>query len=149
MSAQLAIQQAIVAALAASPAVAGGRVWANRLRPLAAGQDTGVVVRLSLSRAQPVQQLSGPMDWQTVYAVECVARGTAPAQDPAQAVDALLAASWSRLSALSLDALGVIDLRVQPAIDWDYDEAETVLARAAISVQVWHRTAGDSLAPWS
>jgi hypothetical protein len=47
MSAHLAIQQAIVAALTAAPALASGNVRANATRPVAAASGQGVVVRLA------------------------------------------------------------------------------------------------------
>jgi len=149
MSAHLSIQSAIVAALLAAPALAGGNVQANTLRPLASSKSSAVVVRMLQSRAATPQMISGPYDWVTTYQVECLARGAAGSSESAAAVDGLLMDAWQRLSTLSPAGLGVIDVRMQPAIDWQMDDADTALVAAVISLQVNHRTEATTLAAWS
>lgn len=149
MSAHLAIQAAIVAALSAAPAVAGGNVKVNTTRPVAASATLAVVVRLTQSRAATPQILGGPYDWTTSYQIECLARGSSGASDPVAAVDALLETVWSRLSTLNTTGLGVYDVRMQPAIDWEVDDAETPVAAATVSLLVNHRTTSTTLAAWS
>ena len=101
MSAHLGIQAAIVAALMAAPAVAGGNVKVNTTRPVSAAFSQAVVVRLVQSRANTPQILGGPYDWMTQVQVECLARAASGNADPMAAVDALLEAVWTRLSTVS------------------------------------------------
>lgn len=146
MSAHLAIQQAIVAALSAAPALASGNVRANATRPVAAASGQGIVVRLAQTRAATPQLLGGPYDWTTRYEVECLARAATGTADPVAAVDTLLESVWARLSALNTTGLGVVDVRMQPAIDWQLDDSETPVAAATVYLLVNHRTASTSLA---
>ena len=141
----IGIQAAIVAALATAPALAGGRIHTNHLRPISAGHATALVVRLDQSAASP--ETLGALDWITSYVVECYARA-ATGSDPANAVDGLLSTAWARLNALNPVGLGVSAITVQPAIDWQYDTTDTPVACALIRVQVQHRTATATLAPW-
>lgn len=149
MSAQAAIQAAIVAALLVSPAAAGGNVKANTTRPVASSSSSAVVVRLLQSTAATPQTLGGPYDWTTAYQVDCLARGAAGASDPVAAVDALLDLVWARLSTLVTTDLGVMDVRMQPRIDWTIDDAETPLVAATVTLQVNHRTTSTTLAAWT
>lgn len=140
------IQAAIVQALTAAPALACGRVYTNHLRPIGAGFATALVVRLDQSAGSA--ETLGALDWVTGYVVECYSRA-ATGTDPADAVDALLADAWARLNAINPTALGVSALTVQPAIDWQYDTADTPVTCALIRVQVQHRTTTGTLAPWA
>lgn len=149
MSAHLAIQAAIVAALTAAPAVAGGNVKANTTRPVASSSGLAVVVRLVQSRAATPQILGGPYDWTTSFQVECLGRAASGSADPVAAVDALLETVWARLSTLNTTGLGVYDVRMQPAIDWQVDDAEAPVAAATVSLLVNHRTTSTTLAAWS
>ena len=114
------IVHALISALADSPALAGGRVWPNRLRPLPATAATAVVVRLA----------------------------GAVGADPADAADALLSEVWKRLAAIDASALGAIAVTVNPAIDWQFDEGETPMACATVHLVVEHRTPVAELAAW-
>ena len=145
MSAHLAIQQAIATALLAAPAVASGNVRQNATRPVASASSQGVVVRLAQSSAPTPQVLAGPYTWQTRFEIECLARAASGTADPVAAVDGLLEAVWSRLSTLNTTGLGVVDLRMQPTIDWQLDDSETPLASATVYLQVTHRTASTTL----
>ena len=139
------IVHALVAALADSPALAGGRVWPNRLRPLPATAATAVVVRLAGSGG--AEAVLGALDWATRLAIECYARGAAGA-DPADAADALLSEVWKRLAAIDAAALGAMAITVNPAIDWQFDEGETPMACATVHLVVEHRTSVAELAAW-
>lgn len=145
MSAHLAVQAAIVAALTSAPAAAGGNVRANTVRPLSATQSQGVVVRLLNSRSVGQTVLGGPYDWTSTYQVECLARAASAAADPVAAVDGLLELVWARLAGINPLALGAIDVRLQPAIDWQVDDADVPIAAAVISLQIVHRTAANTL----
>ena len=65
------------------------------------------------------------------------------------AVDALLDLVWSRLSTLNTAGLGVMDVRMQPQIDWLVDDGETPVVAATVSLQVNHRTNSTTLAAWT
>lgn len=149
MSAHLAIQAAIVAALTAAPAVAGGNVKVNTTRPVASSSNLAVVVRLMQSRAATPQILAGPYDWTTSLQIECLARAASGSADPVAAVDALLETVWARLSTINTAGLGVFDVRMQPAIDWQVDDAESPVCSATVSLLVNHRTTSTTLAAWS
>lgn len=145
-TAQHQLLQEVVASLSAAPALADGRVYANRVRPVSAPSATAVAVRLESSNGQK-PTLHG-IDWSTVLQVECYARSTAQA-DPAQAVDALLHAAWQRLSGFSPSSLGLMDLSLQPRIEWDYDDGDTPTVCAVIRLVAVHRTPANSLTPWA
>jgi hypothetical protein len=149
MSAHLGIQAAIVAALMAAPAVAGGNVKVNTTRPVSAATTEAVVVRLVQSRANTPQILGGPYDWMTQVQVECLARAASGTADPMAAVDALLEAVWQRLSTANPAGLGAIDVRMAPAIDWQLDDGETPVVAAVINLTVNHRTTSTTLAAWT
>lgn len=140
-SAFLTIQSALIAALAASVPLAGGRIYPNRLRPIAANYGSAIVVRLD--QATGTEMVIGSVDWSTSYTVECYARAAADS-DPAAAVDALLVDAWTRLAALDLTTLNAT-LNLNPQIDWQYDDAETPVACAVIRLTVQHRTALSNL----
>ena len=137
---------AVVSALQAAPALADGRVYANRMQPLPAGRSTAVVVRLEQSSASGT--VLGALDWTTQLAVECLARGQV-GTDPAAAVDPLLQATWQRMRALDPAQLGAMDIESDSAIEWLFEELETPLACAVIRLRVLHRTPVSNLQPWT
>lgn len=149
MSAHLAIQTALVTLLTTAPALASGNVRANPGRPMAAQHSAQVNVRLVQSRADYPRTLGAGYEWQTAYAVDCLARGANAAADPVAAVDALLEAAWARIAVWKpASTLGVIDVRMAPLIDWQTDDGDTPLVAATISLTVQHRTQAASLAAW-
>ena len=145
-SAFVGLQAGLVAALVAAPALAGGHISANRLRPIPASQTAAIVVRLDRSEGQ--QMVLGAMDWSTAYTVECYARAPGSGE-PAAAIDQLLADTWARLCALDATALSATDITVSPRVDWQYDDGETPLVCAVISLTVLHRTPSDNLQAWT
>lgn len=146
MSAFADILAAIVARLQAAPAVAGGAVMTNRLRPLAAGVTSAVVVRLESSQA--TESSFDTSDWTTTFLVECYGKAASASADPDAAVDLLLAEVYGRLAVLSLDGLGVAQVAVQPAIDWQRDEDGNAMVCAVLRLNVIHRTHVNSLTAW-
>ncbi len=140
-SAFFGIQSALIAALQSGAALAGGRIYANRLRPIAAGQTSAIVVRLD--QAQGTEQVIGTIFWVSTYAVECYVRAASGA-DPAAAVDALLMDAWARLAALDAAALNAA-ITINPLIDWQYDDAETPVACAVMHITVQHSTSTADL----
>lgn len=137
------IQAALLAALSAAPALADGRISVNRLRPIPAGQNSAIVIRLD--QAQGTEMVLGLVDWQTAFAVECYARAPA-GTDASGAVDTLLADTWARLAALDFTDLGA-SIVLDPQIDWQYDDADTPVVCAVIRVKAQHRTSLLSLQP--
>ena len=131
------IQAELIAALSSATALAGGRIYANRLRPIAANHDSAIVVRLEAT--QGTERVLGSLDWSTAYTVECYARAATGA-DPAAAVDTLLADAWARLGALDFTALDAT-ISINPQIDWQYDDAETPMVCAVMRLTAQHRSA--------
>ncbi len=140
------LQAALLAALSSAPALAGGNIGTNRLRPIPTGQSTALVLRLDASEG--TERVLGCIDWQTAFTVECYARGASSTTDLVAAVDTLLADTWARLAGLSFQALGA-DLIVDPRIDWQFDDGETPMVCAVIRLSAAHRTASSTLTPWS
>ena len=131
----------LAAALAAAPALAGGRIGINRLRPIPAGQSTAIVLRLEQSEGS--EFVLGLLRWRTTIAVECYARAVA-GSDPAAAVDALLESTWQRLAAFRADLLGA-DVCIDPKVKWDYDDSDTPVVCAAIQLTASQNTSSSSL----
>ena len=145
MTAFASLVDAVVAALQAAPAVAAGKVFAHRLRPIAASDAAAVVVRLEQTSATaPIIHAN---DWQTVLAVECYGKTVGVTQADA-AVDALLPAVWPRLQGLSASALAVAQVAVDPQIEWLRDLDATAEVCALVRLTIWHRTPSNSLEPW-
>lgn len=128
-------------ALAQAPALAGGFVSVNRLRPIPAGQSTAIVLRLP--RAQGLETVLGTLDWTSTLVVECYARADSPT-DPLTLADQLLGQVWGRLVAMPYEDLGA-DVALNPQIDWQFDDGETNMACAIFSLSVQHRTSTTSL----
>ena len=140
------ILDGVIAALVSTPALADGRVFANRLRPLPVGVCTAIVLRLEHSAAN--ETVLGANDWDSAYVVECYARGTV-SNDPAAAVDALLGDAWARLAGLDAATLGATSIAINPAINWQYDEADGPVVCASIRLQVQLRTPVATLTAWN
>ena len=136
------VAAALLAALNTAPALAGGRISANRMRPIPAGQNTAIVLRLDASEG--AEFTLGVTDWQTRFAVECYARASASA-DAAAAVDALLFDAWARLCSLDFSALGA-SVSMAPKVDWQYDDTDSPTVCAVIHLVAQHQTTTASLA---
>ena len=127
MSAFSALAQQVADSLGNAPALAGGRVFLNRLRPLPAGATTAVVVRLAGAALNQPQV--GAVQWLVRVDLECYARGPSAAAE----ADLLLAAAWSRLLA-DQDLSAALSTSDQPAIQWQYDEESTDFVCATLSL---------------
>lgn len=141
-----ALLATLKAGLLSAPALAGGNVHLNRVRPIPAGQSTAIVLRIK--PADGVEEVIGQYAWTTGFEVECCYRGTTLDEDLVAGVDPLLAATWARLAALDLSALGA-DLSLNPSIDWQFDSGETPMVSAVIGLTVRHCTATATLNAWS
>lgn len=125
-----------------SPAISPlvGRV---RLRSIPAGTSTALVVRPVGSDVVSDELNGYPISWRATYQVECYARAVNGAA-PDEAVDALLAAAYSRI--LFDPTLGGLAIQLQPqsiAYDFDVDGEQTVCA--VLSFSALHRTVGATL----
>lgn len=134
-SAHMAVRNAVVAALLAAPALAGGRVVGNRRRPMAQEHPSQIFVYLEDAVAS--RTVLGLVDWRTRIRVECLARATSttPADD---AADALAASAYARLMADTTLAGAAIDLDPQ-AIAWTEDETDPALSACQQIYTVWHQ----------
>lgn len=141
------IAEKIVAALVATPALADGRVFVKRLRPLPVGVGTAIVVRWEQSAAQ--ETVLSAHDWDTPYVIECYSRGDTATDPDNQAADALMVDVWARLASLDASALGVMALVMNPSIDWQTVEIDSPAECVSIRMGVQHRTPVSSLSAWS
>ena len=142
-SAFAAIQATLLGALNTAPALASGHVYANRARAIPAGQDSAIVLRITAAHAN--QEIIGSLNWETTFACECFARTTA-GTDPAATVDTLLQAVWARLGALTDAALGA-SIDVNPAITWQYDDADGPYVCASFAITAMHTPPSTALTP--
>jgi hypothetical protein len=143
----LQLRDALQAALLAAPALAGGRVYAGRTRPIAQEEASAINLRLSDTQAtHPVLQAT---DWRTVVIVECAARAApgGPAADTA--ADALLADAHTRLHDFAAPGLGLLQVTDDATVEWDHDADDTAYTCATLRLTVVHRTPAATLQPWS
>jgi hypothetical protein len=121
-----------------------GQIYRARLRPLAAQHTDAVVVRVLSSTPARAAIQGGPMDWESVIAVECYAR-SATSTPPDLALDALWAAVYARLMANSLLG-GLLQAELnctQAAYDFDIDGEHTACLTS--TWQAAHRTTNNSV----
>lgn len=147
MSAVTAFQRvavACVAALKAAPALAGGNVKANPVRPWP--REVAQCVSIRLVNASRVSGDGCGDHWQLTLEADCEARGDT-GTDPADAVDALLSAVSARLAAADLSAAGVIQRELDSAVAWQFDATDTPLAQASYRFALLVHTALDALTP--
>ena len=146
MSAQLALRDAVVAALLAAPAVAGGYVQANRRRPVPEQTAQAVFVYLEQSTAEPSPLYgNGRVDWTTQLRIECLARRSG-GLDADDAADALASSVYARLLGnANLSGLLVDPLEVT-AMAWAEDEVDGQLSGVQLLATAAHRTENPSLA---
>ena len=146
-SALLQIAQAYVAALLAPTALAGGRVWLNRTRPISQTDDSAIVLSLDTARAS--EQVLGALDFESEIRVICFVRAVGITAEPAAAVDALLMAAWGRVQAVDNPALGMTGPAQLDGLDYDFADLDSTLVSATLRLRVQHRTTTTSLAPWA
>lgn len=140
MSRLTATVDAIMAALAG----AAPKVDRVRLRPLAASDDSAVVVRPDAAEGPDYELATGhPVAWVQTVDVECYARVT-PGVAPDLAVDPLLSDVYGRLMAdptLGGAVHGITPVRV--AYDFDVDGEK--VACATLSLSINQRSYGATL----
>lgn len=148
-SAFLGLVDAAVAALTQAPAVlTATRVRRGRDLPVPAEWPSAIDVHLRSSRGDAASLTAPSLTrWQTDVGVDIRVRAQA-AQAGDAAVDALLEAVFARFATVAPPA-GVFSWVLQPALTWDFDEADRTLVHAALLLRVDHFTSGGGLAPAS
>lgn len=154
-SAFLQLRAALVAHLLAGGTplapLAGGRIYAGRVRPIAQGEPSAINVRLSDAQiAHPVIEAS---DWRTTLYIDCSARPQADGADADSAADELLSAVYTRLHSLRTSAaaaaLGVMEVDTEATVEWDSVAEDVPYTCASLRVTVVHRTPATTLQPWA
>lgn len=130
--------------LLASPALAGGRVKRGRAVPISDEAASGITVNIVRSRAQQLTVDGLSLQWETGIAVTVYARAAA-GQDAEATIDPLLLSTWDRLMGITPPA-GVFGITLDPAIEWDVDEADYTVVSAALLLRIQHITTGAALA---
>lgn len=144
MSAFLGLTDAVRDALLANPALAGGNVQRGRGVPLPAASSQGIDISVASSRAQPLGLADGSLQWETTIVVVCKARANA-AGDGESAIDPLLVAAWQRLLGMATPP-GASGVTLDPAIQWDIEEADQPVAAASLALRITHITNTATLA---
>lgn len=140
MSAFLAIQDFLVAALSAAPYLTDGGVSANSVDPLPQETDSQIVVRFLPAQAQPFQTLGAPFDWVTQFSIECSARVPQGAE-PHAVIGALYAAVWERVAAITPpQGLGITQINRLPGLEFEVERLDTLVATATFRMVIRHRT---------
>lgn len=141
MSAFLGLGDAVVSALSAGPALAGGRIRRGRAVPVPASHASAIDVHVQRSTADN-QFLSGSLlRWETVVGIDLYARAAA-GTDGEAAIDTLLGDVFARMGA-AVPPSGVLGWVLEPAIVWDVAEADTTLVQASLALRVSHFTTTD------
>lgn len=141
------IQQALVDALLAAPALADGRVEGSRSTPVPAEWVRHIEVRLAVSNgSNPFAGRNTPTLWTSRVSVECYARANA-GDDPNATLDLLLSDVATRLAALQPADLGVTDIAPAVYIQWDWDAGGAAQALATYSFDITHDTRDSGLRP--
>lgn len=144
MSAFLDLTTLVADALLSSPALAGGRVKRGRAVPVGDEADSAITVNVVRSRAAQLDLEGQALQWETTVAVTLYAR-CAAGVDAEATIDPLLVAVWARLLGITAPA-GVFGITLEPAIQWDVDEADATVVSASLSLRINHITNGAALA---
>ena len=137
----------VEAAFQQAPAIAGGEVQRHRTRPVPAEKDQAVRLRVVRSLPSPLAGTSAPIDWETLLAVQSLARATT-GQTPDEAVEPVLVAAHTRLVSTAAATLRAAGFEVDPGptLGWDEDEAEERIGSLTAIYTVRHRSTYDTLA---
>jgi len=134
----------VVASLSADPVLSSGPVLRQRRRAMAEGEQQLVVVGLGRSLAQTIVMRGAPLDWQTILAVEYVARCGA-SLNPDEAVAPLITAGHAALVGSSALSAAGFQVDPNPTIDWDQQEADERIGACTAQYVVRHRTSDAHL----
>ena len=142
---QSQIAEAMADALRAEPAVAGGRVFVGRARPIGADKPNAIVLRLERSMSHAAETLDSRTSWSTLVAVECYGRSVGDVVD-AEA-DAVVEAVFARFDENS--GLGGLVMDIEPlageTLSWDFEQMESNMTCITARFVVKHQTNGRTL----
>ena len=147
MTAFAQITQAVIGALVASPALAGGHVSGPLRRPVPPEWTSHIEVRATSAAGD--NAIMGPANitrWQTTVTCDIYVRAAAGGT-PDAVLDDLIGAVHQRVQALDLSTLGVSGPAYSPQIDWDVSEGDTPQAMASLRLTLDHDTRNTDLAP--
>lgn len=144
MSAFTSLLADLVALLAADPPLVDGPVAEGRRVALSTQYAAGINVALASSRAQQFTLSSDVLRWQTRFVVELLQRANA-GQGAGAAVDPVLVGVFQRLGSAPVPAGGFAWL-LDPAVQWDIDEADTTVSVATLVVTIDHFANATTLA---
>lgn len=136
----LGIRNAVADLLAATTALAGGRIHRNREFVLASGEASAIWVNRGDSEPER-RTVAGTMDWVTDISVQIRTRkdgGT----DAETAADGLSADVYARIMA-SANLGGLAIDTIPGPITWDQDENEGLVCVCTMAFTVQHRTADN------
>ena len=139
----LALTTAVQTALAA--ALPGVQVLRGRAVPAGTGAQQYVLVNIDHTRGQALEIASGPTQWETVLGIVLYQRA-AIGSDAEASIDATLGALWDAVAAIARPS-GVVGMQLDPAIQWDLDEADHVVASASLVLRITHLTQAALAAP--
>ena len=147
MLAQQHLLDVLEAALLAGTPAWAAHVERHRSRPLPAGIDQALTLRVVSSACEQIfASGSAPVQWSTRVGVECIARAGA-AVTPDAAVGPLLVDVHARITGANatLQAAG-FELRPEVQIEWDQVDLDERIGAAVFIYTVRHRTDHASLA---
>lgn len=142
MPAHLGIRDAVAALYQAAPALAGGRIYANRDYALA----VDVPSQINVHRVQSVPEriligAAAPIDWVTEVRTVISARksGAVTAEN---AADAIAVDAFARVMAAQTLS-GLCDQIDPGAFTWEQDEADSNVVLVTWDMRVMHRTVNN------
>ena len=145
MSTTAFAQIADALALLAAQAAPGALVRTNPVR--AAERTEALVIDVRLGDAQQTSTYGDcTREWRTVFELEISGRGAAQG-DPAQAIDAALAAVFAAVLDANLNNLGVHSIDSDPQIAWVFEPADVPFGQATLRLTAEHHTAFVNLTP--
>lgn len=131
----------IAGLLLVTPALAGGRVFVQKRRPMPQAVSSQIFVYLEETPAE-AKTLGANTEWQTRIRIECVARDTT-GLSAESASDAMAAEVYERL--MADDTFGGRAIGAVCHLAWTDDESETGLATTQALCIVRHRTPRNSV----
>lgn len=144
----LTVAQAVRDVLLTAPALANGHVSLPLRRPVPPEWASAIEVRIGATDGETsFAGRAGPTRFTSTLVLEIYARGT-DATTADDALDALLGAVHERLHTHTWDpALRILQLGLNPRIDWDWQQGDTPHAHASYQTTVLHDTTGADLSP--
>lgn len=144
MSSQfLGIRDAVIAALQAPTALAGGHILPGLDVPLPPEKSQGIRVGLLRTRGEAIALAGEVRRWQTPVVVKLLARASAGV-DGITAIDPLFISAYARLAAMAPPS-GVVSVTLDLDFRWDTDEADQSVIAMPLVLIVTHTTTTANL----